>query len=75
MILESTKNQWPHEFFHHYALERISLEASKLVRYNKKHTLSSREIQSVVKLLFPGELSKYAFIERAKAVNEIGETA
>ena len=36
--------------------ERISLEASKLVRYNKKHTLSAREVQSAVKLLLPGEL-------------------
>ena len=34
--------------------ERIALEASKLVRYNKKHTLSAREIQSAVKLLQSG---------------------
>ena len=55
--------------------ERISLEASKLVRYNKKHTLSAREIQSSVKLLLPGELAKHAIIEGAKAVNKIAETA
>ena len=51
--------------------ERISLESSKLVRYNKKHTLSAKEIQSGVKLLLPGELSKHAIIEGAKAVNKI----
>ena len=51
--------------------ERISLEASKLVRYNKKHTLSAREVQSAVKLLLPGELAKHAIIEGAKAVNKI----
>ena len=51
--------------------ERIALEASKLVRYNKKHTLSAREIQSAVKLLLPGELAKHAIIEGAKAVNKI----
>ena len=54
--------------------ERISLEASKLVRYNKKHTLSAREIQSSVKLLLPGELAKHAIIEGAKAVNKIAES-
>lgn len=51
--------------------EKIALEASKLVRYNKKHTLSAREIQSAVKLLLPGELAKHAIIEGAKAVNKI----
>ena len=54
--------------------ERISLEASKLVRYNRKHTLSAREIQSSVKLLLPGELAKHAIIEGAKAVNKIAES-
>ena len=50
--------------------ERIALEASKLVRYNKKHTLSAREVQSAVKLLLPGELAKHAIIDGAKAVNK-----
>ena len=51
--------------------ERIALEASKLVRYNKKHTLSATEVQSAAKLLLPGELAKHAIIEGAKAVNKI----
>ena len=51
--------------------EKIAIEASKLVRYNKKHTLSAREVQSAVKLLLPGELAKHAIIESAKAVNKI----
>jgi histone H2B len=50
--------------------ERSAIEASKLVRYNKKHTLSAREVQSAVKLLLPGELAKHAIIEGAKAVNK-----
>ena len=50
--------------------EKIAMEASKLVRYNKKHTLSAREVQSAVKLLLPGELAKHAIIEGAKAVNK-----
>ena len=51
--------------------EKIAIEASNLVRYNKKHTLSAREVQSAVKLLLPGELAKHAIIEGAKAVNKI----
>jgi predicted metal-dependent hydrolase len=35
--------------------EKIAMGASNLIRYNKKHTLSAREIQSAVKLLVPGE--------------------
>ena len=62
-------------YFINDIFERISLESSKLVRYNKKHTLSAREIQSSVKLLLPGELAKYAIIEGAKAVNKIAESA
>ena len=50
--------------------ERIALEASKLVRYNKKHTLSSREVQTAVKLLLPGELAKHAISEGTKAVTK-----
>ncbi len=50
--------------------EKIALEASKLVRYNKKHTLSSREVQSAVRLLLPGELAKHAVSEGTKAVTK-----
>ena len=47
--------------------ERVALEASRLVRYNKKRTLSSREIQTAVRLLLPGELAKHALTEGTKA--------
>jgi len=50
--------------------EKISSEASKLVRYNKKQTLSSREIQTAVRLLLPGELAKHAVSEGTKAVTK-----
>jgi histone H2B len=50
--------------------ERIALEASKLSRYNKKATLSSREIQTAVRLLLPGELAKHAVSEGTKAVTK-----
>ena len=50
--------------------ERLALEASRLTRYNKKATLSSREIQTAVRLLLPGELAKHAVSEGTKAVTK-----
>ena len=50
--------------------ERISGEAGKLVRYNKRSTLSSREIQTAIRLLLPGELAKHAVSEGTKAVTK-----
>ena len=50
--------------------EKISLEAAKLVRFNKKSTLSSREVQTAVRLLLPGELAKHAVSEGTKAVTK-----
>jgi len=50
--------------------EKIAVESSKLVRYNKRRTLSSREIQTSVKLLLPGELAKHAISEGTKAVTK-----
>eukprot|EP01054_Gregarina_sp_Poly1_P003022 Gregarina_sp_Poly_1__3021@NODE_1849_length_3212_cov_7_286169_g1200_i0_p3_GENE_NODE_1849_length_3212_cov_7_286169_g1200_i0NODE_1849_length_3212_cov_7_286169_g1200_i0_p3_ORF_typecomplete_len128_score23_16Histone/PF00125_24/4_2e24DUF1827/PF08860_10/0_02TFIID_20kDa/PF03847_13/0_15CBFD_NFYB_HMF/PF00808_23/0_23CBFD_NFYB_HMF/PF00808_23/1_3e04CDT1_C/PF16679_5/0_38_NODE_1849_length_3212_cov_7_286169_g1200_i077460 len=51
-------------------LERLASEAIKLILYNKKRTLSSREIQTGVRLLLPGELAKHAASEGAKAVEK-----
>ena len=50
--------------------ERIAQEASKLARYNKKPTVGSREIQTAVRLLIPGELGKHAVSEGTKAVTK-----
>uniref|UniRef100_A0AC35U1U6 Histone H2B n=2 Tax=Rhabditophanes sp. KR3021 TaxID=114890 RepID=A0AC35U1U6_9BILA len=50
--------------------ERIAGEASKLAQYNKKSTISSREIQTAVRLVLPGELSKHAVSEGTKAVTK-----
>ena len=50
--------------------DKMAAEASKLVRYNKKRTLSSREVQSAVKLMLPGELAKHAISEGTKAVTK-----
>jgi histone H2B len=50
--------------------ERIAGEAGRLVRYNKKATLSSREVQTSVRLILPGELAKHAVSEGTKAVTK-----
>ncbi|XP_055352399.1 histone H2B-like [Paramacrobiotus metropolitanus] len=50
--------------------ERIAAEASRLSQYNKKSTITSREIQTAVRLLLPGELAKHAVSEGTKAVTK-----
>jgi histone H2B len=50
--------------------ERIAGEAGRLCRYNKKATLSSREIQTSIRLILPGELAKHAVSEGTKAVTK-----
>ena len=50
--------------------EQITSEAGKLSRYNKKATMSSREIQTAVRLVLPGELAMHAVSEGTKAVTK-----
>lgn len=50
--------------------ERIAGEASRLAHYNKRTTITSREIQTAVRLLLPGELAKHAVSEGTKAVTK-----
>ncbi|KAI6179937.1 Histone H2B [Aphelenchoides besseyi] len=50
--------------------EKIACEAARLATYNKKATLSSREIQTSIRLVLPGELSKHAMSEGTKAVSK-----
>merc|ERR1711994_510237 len=50
--------------------ERIAAEASRLAHYNKRSTIPSREIQTAVRLLLPGELAKHAVSEGTKAVTK-----
>ena len=49
---------------------RIAGEASRLAHINKKRTITSREIQTAVRLLLPGELAKHAVSEGTKAVTK-----
>ncbi|XP_077171582.1 uncharacterized protein LOC143826625 [Paroedura picta] len=50
--------------------ERIAGEASSLAHYNKHSTITSREIQTAVHHLLPGELAKDAVSEGTKAVTK-----
>jgi histone H2B len=50
--------------------EKIATEASKLARCNKKPTVTSREIQTAVRLILSGELAKHAVSEGTKAVTK-----
>ena len=50
--------------------ERIAAEASSLAQHNKKSTITSREIETAVKLLLPGDLVKHAVSEGSKAVTK-----
>ncbi|KAL5103028.1 Histone [Taenia crassiceps] len=50
--------------------KRIATESSRLAHYNKKSTITSREIQTAVRLLLPGELAKHAVSEGTKAVTK-----
>ncbi|KAL7025643.1 hypothetical protein ACKWTF_013574 [Chironomus riparius] len=54
--------------------ERLAGEASRLGQHNHRATMSSREIQTSVRLLLPGELSKHAVSEGTKAVTKYTST-
>ena len=50
--------------------EKIADESSKLSAHTGRQTISSREIQTAVRLILPGELSKHAVSEGTKAVTK-----
>ena len=52
------------------SLSQIAGETANLARYNKKPTVTSREIQTAVRLILPGELAKHAVSEGTKAVTK-----
>nr|GMD29344.1 probable histone H2B.1 [Ipomoea batatas] len=54
--------------------EKLAQEASKLAHYNKKPTITSREIQTAAKLVLPGELAKHVISEGTKAVTKFTST-
>ena len=53
--------------------EKIAVEASKLCRIHKRSTMSSRDVQSAIRLVLPGELSKHAVSEGTKAMTKFSQ--
>jgi len=58
-------NDFVHDLFH-----RIVSEAYNLSLMVKRTTITSREIQTAVRLILPGELAKHAVSEGTKAVTK-----
>jgi histone H2B len=48
--------------------DRVASEAGRLTKHAKVKTISSKAIQTAVRLQLPGELAKHAMGEGAKAV-------
>merc|ERR1719240_1153314 len=55
-------------------LDRMLTEGTKLNRYTKKKTLGVRELQTVARLMLPGELNRHAISEATKAVGKYSGT-
>ena len=53
--------------------EKIATEAGKLCKITKRSTLSSRDVQSAIRLVLPGELSKHAVSEGTKAMTKFSQ--
>ena len=49
---------------------KLAAEAGKLAQYNKRISITSRDIQTAVRLILPGELAKHAVSEGTKAVTK-----
>ncbi|XVF23473.1 hypothetical protein REPUB_Repub13aG0042000 [Reevesia pubescens] len=49
---------WIMNNFIHNIFEKLPQEASRLAQYNKKPTITLREIQTTVRLVLPRELAK-----------------
>ncbi len=54
----------------HDIFEQITQQASQLLRYTKKRTLTYKEVETCVKLLFPLDLAQHAIQEGRKAIEK-----
>ncbi|KAI7746031.1 hypothetical protein M8C21_017241 [Ambrosia artemisiifolia] len=51
-------------------LQKLAQESSWLAEYNKRPTITCREIEAAVRLVLPSELAKHAVLEGTKAVTK-----
>lgn len=54
----------------HDIFQIIASEAGSIARYNKKSTITAKEIQTAVRTSLPGDLAKHAVSEGTKAVTK-----
>lgn len=59
-------NNFVNDFF-----QRIATEASRVLHYNRKSTITAREIQTAVRLLLPADLAKQAILGGTTAGNKL----
>lgn len=57
-----------------YLLDIFAAEISAMIRHIDHKTVTSREVQSAVRVLLPGELAKHAISEGTKAVTKYNAT-
>ena len=50
--------------------DQMTMQSAQLIRYTKKRTLTAKEIEASVKLLFPYDLAQHAIQEGRKAVEK-----
>ena len=56
-------------------LDKLAAQSTQLIRYTNKHTLSYKEIEASVKLLFPSDLAQHAIQDGRKAIGKFLGTA
>ena len=52
----------------HDVFDRLAIEAGKLCKFGGRRTMESRDIQTAVRLILPGELAKHAVSEGTKVM-------
>lgn len=67
--ISSTSTRILNAFIMHLK-DAFAAEISVLLHMNKKNTITSREVQTAVRLILPGELAKHAVSEGTKAVTK-----
>lgn len=50
--------------------EQICSEAGRIARYNKKHTITAKTVQSACQIVLPGQIQIHAISEGNKAVTK-----
>lgn len=55
--------------------ENVMKEARNLMIFSKKHTLTSKEVESAIKLLFPGELKTLAVKSSRASLQKFQESS